>query len=207
MDSIEEAKRRMRNKRKGCCSNKDNEGGSKEYVNFLITRILLSVIVFFAAVIFMNSSKLGNNFIKEKVLKENISFTKIANIYNKYFGDIVPFEDVVKDDSTVFNEKIQYESIVNYKEGYELKVKNNYLVPFINSGVVVFVGEKEGLGNTVIVQGIDEVDYWYGNVDNLSVSLYDYVSKGDYLGTAKGDKMYLTFRKGSEYLEFDEVVE
>lgn len=206
MDSIEVAKRRMRNRRRGIVQ-KNEEDRPKNYVNSLISRILLSVIVFFGAIIFMNSTKVGNEFIKEKVLKDNISFTKIANIYNKYFGDIVPFDKVIKDDTTVFNEKIQYDNITNYKDGYELQVKKNYLVPIINSGVVVFVGEKEGYGNTVIIQGIDEVDYWYGNVGNLSVSLYDYVSKGGYLGTAEGEKMYLLFRKDSEYLEYNDFIE
>ena len=206
MDTIEAAKKRMRNKRKGN-NQKEDDNSSRSYVNSLISRILLSVIVFFAAIIFANSTKIGNEFIRETVLKENISFTKIANIYNKYFGSIVPFDKVIRDDQTVFNEKIQYESITNYKDGYELKVNKNYLVPTINSGVVVFVGEKEGYGNTVIIQGIDEVDYWYGNVGNLSVSLYDYVSKGSYLGTAEGEKMYLLFRKDSEYLEYNEFIE
>ncbi len=206
MDSIEAAKRRMKNRRRTGIQ-KEGDNNASHYVNSLISRVLLSVIVFFGAIIFMNSTKVGNEFIKETVLKENISFTKIANIYNKYFGDIVPFEKVMKDDKTVFNEKIQYESITNYKDGYELTVNKNYLVPIINSGVVVFVGEKEGFGNTVIIQGIDEVDYWYGNVGNLSVGLYDYVSKGGYLGTAQGEKMYLQFRKGNEYLEYNGFIE
>lgn len=206
MDSIEAAKRRMKNRRRTGIQ-REGDNNASNYVNSLISRVLLSVIVFFGAIIFMNSTKVGNEFIKETVLKENISFTKIANIYNKYFGDIVPFEKVMKDDKTVFNEKIQYESITNYKDGYELAVNKNYLVPIINSGVVVFVGEKEGFGNTVIIQGIDEVDYWYGNVGNLSVGLYDYVSKGGYLGTAQGEKMYLQFRKGNDYLEYNGFIE
>ncbi len=141
------------------------------------------------------------------MLKDNMSFSKIANVYDRYFGNIVPFEDLMKNDTTVFNEKMTYENIANYKEGYELTVKENYLVPTINSGIVVFIGEKEGFGNTIIIQGIDEIDYWYSNIDNSTVALYDYVEKGEYLGTSKGNKLYLTFKKGTEYLNYDEVLE
>lgn len=208
MDPIEEQKIRMRNRRNKCVNgNKKTDENAKTYVNLLIMRVLISIIIFFVAVIVSNTTKIGDEFIRETVLKDNMSFTEIANIYNKYFGNIIPFENLVKDDQTVFSEKLSYEEIMNYKDGYELKVKKNYLVPVINSGIVVFIGEKEGYGNTVIIQGIDEVDYWYSNVTNLSCSLYDYVSKGNFLGTADGEKMYLTFKKGSEFLDRDEVIE
>lgn len=211
MNGIEEYKLRMKKRREEVVNGKS--GNSKElnnetkkYVNFLITRVLVAVIIFFGVVIMQNTTTLGKNFIEEKVLKENISFTEIGNLYNKYFGNVLPFEDVLKGDQTVFSENLSYEEISNYKDGYELKVPTNYLVPVVNAGIVVFIGEKEDYGHTVIIQGIDEVDYWYSNVDNLSVSLYDYVSKGSYLGTAKGDKIYMTFKKGSDFLEYDEVV-
>ena len=206
MDTLEIEKQRMKNRRKNIYKNKDPKD-SKKYVNELIARILISLIIFFAGIIAINTTPVGNELIKEHILKDNISFSKIANFYNKYFGSIVPFEDVIKDDATVFNEKLQYESIENSSNGYALKVKKNYLVPIINSGIVVFVGEKEGLGNTVIIQGIDEIDYWYSNVNNLSISLYDYVSKGEYLGTTNGTELYLSFKKGSEYLDYDEVIQ
>ena len=127
-------------------------------------------------------------------------------MYNKYFGSIVPLKNMGSDEKTVFNEKMTYEEIKNYQNGYELTVQNNYLVPVINSGIVVFIGEKDNLGNTVIIQGIDGIDYWYSNVENLSVNLYDYTSKGDYLGTSKDNKLYLTFKKENDFLEYDEVV-
>ncbi len=205
MDTLLEEKRRLKRKRKTYC-NENTFSEKQKYVNLLITRILISVILFFGLIITMNISDLGRSFIKDNVLSESFSFTKVKNLYNEYFGNILPFEDLMKDESTVFNEKMIYEEINNYKDGYELTVKNNYLVPIINSGIVVFIGEKEGLGNTLIIQGVDEIDYWYSNVTNTTANLYDYVSKGTYLGTTNGTKLYLTFKKGNDYLDFDEVV-
>ena len=210
MDTIEEEKRKIKARRKDFFkdSNNDNGGDEKQkhYVNNLITRLLVSIIVFFGVIIAANFNAHVNKFVDENVLKDNMSFSKISALYNKYFGNIVPLQNLSNDDKTVFNEKLIYEEIKNYQDGYELLVSKNYLVPVINSGIIVFIGEKEGLGDTVIIQGIDGIDYWYSNVSNLSANLYDYVSKGDYLGNVKDDKLLLTFKKENEFLEYDEVV-
>lgn len=211
MDSLEEEKRRIKKRRENYFNNKcefleDGEEKKKNYVNGLIARLLIALIVFFGILIATNFNEHINNFVHEKIMKENMSFTKITDIYNKYFGSIVPLKNMGSDEKTVFNEKMTYEEIKNYQNGYELTVQNNYLVPVINSGIVVFIGEKENLGNTVIIQGIDGIDYWYSNVENLSVNLYDYTSKGDYLGTSKDNKLFLTFKKENDFLEYDEVV-
>ncbi len=207
MRELENEKRRMKLKRRGFSINKDNkENDAKTYVNGLIARVLISVILFFGAVIFMNTNSKVNSFIKEGLLTDNMSFTKIKNVYNKYFGNIIPFDNLVKTDSPVFKEELVYDNIEAYKDGFSLTVSSNYVVPAINSGVVVFIGEKDGLGNTVIIQGTDEVDYWYSNIENISCSLYDYVEKGNTLGVAKDKKLILLFKKEGEYLDFDEVV-
>ncbi len=205
MDSFENVKRRIRNKKAHNNIPKSKEPTNK-YVNHLIARLLVSIIIFLVVVILMNTNKTANKFISKEVLTDNISFSRISNLYNKYFGNILPFKNVVDDDKTVFNEKMKYEAIDSYKDGFVLSTTKNYLVPVINSGIIVFIGEKEGLGNTIIVQGIDEIDYWYSNIENTSISLYDYVEAGSLLGTVKGDKLYMTFKKGNEFLDYDEVV-
>lgn len=204
MDELELAKHRIRSRR--CKERREETVKNSKYVDGLIARTLISVIIFFASVIAINTTKIGSSFIMDHVLGDSLPFTAIANLYNKYFGAIIPLEEDVLGDYTVFNETLEYSSVVNYLDGYELTVKKNYLTPILSSGVVVFVGEKENLGNTVIIQGIDNIDYWYSNVENLSVSIYDYVSKGEYLGTASGEKLYLTFKREGEFLDIDEVI-
>lgn len=203
---IENEIRRIKNKRNKLLKTDQTED-MKTYVNSLIGRSLIAIIIFFACIILTNTNDTASKFIKEEILTNNISFTKIGNIYNKYFGNILPFEKLVKDESKmVFKENLTYESIDKYKDGFVLNVPKNYLVPVIKEGVVVFIGDKEGLGNTVIIQGIDEIDYWYSNVEDVSLSLYDYVSDGTTLGVVDGTKFYMTFKKDGEFLDFDEVV-
>lgn len=212
METLELEKMRMKKKRDAVirrASGKSTEENKnpREKINGLITRIIIAIILFFAGIIASNTTEVGAKFLNDDVMGQNISFSKVANIYNKYFGNIIPFEDLIKNDKTVFNEKLSYEKIESYEDGFELTVKKDYSVPVITSGIIVFIGEKEGLGNTVIIQGTDEIDYWYSNVENLNGNLYDFIDKGKLLGIVKGDKLILTFKKGDENLDFNEVVE
>ena len=75
------------------------------------------------------------------------------------------------------NNVVEYE----YIDGRYKYLKED--VSLIQSGIVVYVGEKDNLGNTVIVQGVDGIDVWYSNLGNVNVSLYDYVSNGDIIKT------------------------
>ena len=73
-----------------------------------------------------------------------------------HFGDILPFQNIVKDNTKlVFNENLVYEDASVYKDGVKLKVDSNYLVPIIESGIVVFIGEKDDYGKTVIIEQVE----------------------------------------------------
>ena len=202
MNDIDEVKRRIRNKK--YVSNKNVKNN---YVNGLLCRLVISVVIFLGIIVAMKTNDDVKSFVYNKVLGENISFSKISNLYNKYFGSVIPIKSEGLDAKEVFSEKLVYDKISAYHDGYELRVKDDYLVPIIKTGIVVFIGEKDTYGKTVIIQGIDEVEYWYSNIEDLNVSLYDYVENGTILGKTIGDKLYLTLQKNGEYLGYDEVME
>ena len=76
----------------------------------------------------------------------------------------------------------------------------------LKNGLVIFIGEKEEYGNTVIVQQADGIDVWYSNLENVSVKMYDYVSQGDYLGETKDDYFYLIFKKEGNVLNYQDYI-
>lgn len=209
MDELDVIRERLKSKRAkmiGSNNNEDNDAKTK-YVRNLITRVLLAVILFLTILIVMNLSDDVKSFINVDVLKENISFSKVSNLYNKYFGNVLPIKEEGLESKTVFNESITYNKLTDYKDGYELTVSDNYIVPIIKSGIVVFIGDKENYGRTVIIQGNNEIDYWYGNLDSVNISLYDIVNSGEILGSIKDNKLYLVFQKNNEFLSYDEVME
>jgi len=176
----------------------------KKKKQFNLTKLLLIVILFLVCLISIKS----NNKFKDKfykyVFENNITFAKINKAYEKYFGSPIPFDDLIETEP-VFNEKLVYKSFKEYKEGVELEVDSEYLVPSQLGGIVVFIGEKDGYGKTVIIQQYNGIDLWYGNMDTINLELYDYVEEGTLIGSVK-NKLYLVYRKNGEKVDYNEYI-
>ena len=178
------------------------EEHKKNKIFSFFNKVLSAILIGIISLIVMEYSPKFKNFMQNEVLGKNISFGFIGKIYNKYFGEVLPTttnNDVVK----VFNEKINYLSKEKYLDGYSLEVSNNYLVPIIDSGIVVFIGEKEGFGKVITIEQEDGITITYGNILNTNLKLYDYVTKGSFLGEVNGNKLYLIIQEKGEYKDIE----
>lgn len=174
---------------------------------YFVFRVMVLSILLLGALIFTKSSTTNKQAFYDFVFKDNLSFAPINNLYNKYLGGILPFKDIVKDNKPVFKEKLTYTDSSIYKDGVSLNVGKQYLVPALESGIVVFVGEKDDYGKTVIIQQTNGIDVWYGNVTNLNVKIYDYVEGGSFLGETINENLYLVFKKDGKVLEYKKYIE
>ena len=154
----------------------------------------------------MKSNTTYKDFIEENIYNNNFSFAKIKTFYNKYLGGVEALDGIVNNTSPVFNETLTYNNESIYYDGVKLEVSTSYLVPSLEEGLVVFVGEKENYGNVIIIQGIDGVDIWYGNMANTSIKLYDYIEKGTFLGEVKENTLYLVYSKEDKFLNYQEYL-
>ena len=185
--------------------NKKEKNKKKNFLMSFFNKILVCIILVIICLIMMKTNSNFKEFVSEKIFKDNISFAYLNNLYNKYFGSILPSYKN-SDTEVVFNEKLEYKEYNKYLDGYKLSVTTSYLVPIIESGIVVYIGNIDNYGESVIIEGIDGVDIWYSNLENISVKLYDYVNSGDYLGEVKGEDLYLVFEKNQEYLKFEDYI-
>lgn len=186
-------------------SNRKMPRSKSKFMVRIINSSLICLLLFIIVLIGTKASPNFKKFIEDKIFSQNFQFAKINNWYQKYLGGIIPFKDVFKDNTvTVFNEKISYNDSKNYKDGCVLSVDEDYLVPVLESGLVVFIGEKEGYGKTVIIQQVDGVDVWYSNVENINIKLYDYIEKGSALGNVIDNKLYLVYQKDGKMLDYKE---
>lgn len=167
----------------------------------LLSKFLIAIIFFLSSIIFTNISDNNLLLYKEYVLTESLPFTKIKGWYEELFGEVLPDS---KNNQMVFDGKLLYKDIKDYHDGEELTLNNNTLINNITSGIVVFIGEKDNYNNTVIIQGVDGIDAWYGNLENVSVKLYDYVEKNTVLGQTQDDKLYLVLKKDNDYLKYED---
>lgn len=151
-------------------------------------------------ILLKGNSKFKETFYKY-VYEKSISFPKINSLYKKYFGEQIPKKS---EEKAVFSEKINYKNISKYKDGIVLNVDKNYSVPSISEGMVMFVGDKEEYGKTVVIEQTDGVTVWYSNIDT-NLKMYDYVEKGSIIGEAN-NKFYMVFKKGDKYLNYEDYI-
>lgn len=173
----------------------------KETASIFFIKLLISIVLTLIILIIIKSSTNFKTIFYKKVYTENISFTAVTELYNKYIGQLNIFNDKTE---LVFNENLSYTSKEKYLDGAKLELNNN-LVSVNKSGVVVYIGEKEGYGNTIIIQRIDGVDEWYGGIVNTNLKLYDYVYENSLLGEV--DKyLYLAYKKDGNNLDYEEYI-
>ncbi len=170
------------------------------FLKFIILIILTIATIF----ILKFNSEFKISFYKY-VYEDNISFAKINNWYKSKFGSNLPFSDYFDETLPVFNEKLSYSEANKYKDGVSLSVGYDYLVPALDSGIVIFIGEKEGYGNTVIVQQENGIDVWYSNLKEVNLKLYDYIKDGSLIGNVD-ENLYLVFIKDGEVVDYQEYI-
>ena len=178
----------------------------KKSIRRALNNLLLTIIIFLGGMIYLKANPNQKALLEKKLYEENLPFQEVKLIYEKYFGNILSGDKIVKEVEPVFNEKLTYSKKEKYADGVQLSVSNNYMVPALESGIIVFIGEKELTGNTIIVEQIDGVDTIYGNVSLNNKKLYDYIEKGEYLGEVQENKLYLAFQKKGEFQDYNQYI-
>lgn len=183
----------------------DKEVIKKTVIIFIFKTLIVAVITLILLIIMKTNVKFKTIYYKY-VYDTNITFTKFNNLYNKYFKDL-NIKDIISKDKTktVSDEKISYSKIDKYKDGVKLSISNNYTVPALESGIIVYIGNKDEYGNSIIVQQINGIDLLYGNIENINYKVYDYVKKGDVLGTSN-NFLYLVFKKDGKVLDYEKYL-
>lgn len=173
--------------------------------NRKISKFLITIVLTLTTLIVLKSNTKLRTLFYQNVYETNFSFSSFNKLYKDHFGSPIPFSDILEktETKTVFNEKLEYKEKSKYLDGVKLTVSKNYLVPTLESGMIVFIGEKEKYGNTVIIKQVDGIDVWYSNINVSSVKLYDYVEKGSFIGEVKDTNLYLVYKKDGKVLNYE----
>lgn len=186
--------------------NKDKKNiGSYSFFSRFLNKLLISSLLTVLCMIFFKKDSSFKRLFYDNVLDVNFNFAYLNNLYKSYFGGVLPFSDFFESTESVFNESLDYSESHDYLDGVSLSVSSNYLVPSLDNGLVVFIGEKDGYGNTVIIQTSGGIDIWYSNLSDLNVNMYDYVSKGSLIGNCDSN-LYLVFKKNGEVLDYKKYI-
>ncbi|MGP4080554.1 peptidoglycan DD-metalloendopeptidase family protein [Pseudalkalibacillus sp. R45] len=188
---------------------KRNEGGhplfsSQGFLFRLMAAVCLFLIV---GIVFKNPSENLNpvrNLVNNS-FEQEFQFASIAGWYEEKFGKplaLFPTESKgsevadtgkkMEDYALPANTKV-LQSFKDNGQGILLETGNETDVSAIKEGFVIFVGEKDKLGKTVVVQHFDGSESWYGKLDKIDdgIKLYNYIDLGTTLGK-------VTMEEGSE---------
>ena len=178
----------------------------KKQIKHLISKTLIIIIIFLLGMIIVKENPKSKVFIKKHIYENSLKFTKVNEIYKKYFGNLLSINNLIYEETPVFNENITYSEKKEYKDGVELTVTNNYMVPCLENGIVVYIGDKEDYGTTIIIEQTNGIDVFYSNITIESIKLYDYIEKGQFIGQTKTNKLYMIFQKDGKILDYRNYV-
>lgn len=168
--------------------NKKNhkEPNENNFFKNLLSKFLTIVVFTLLVVIISNNNPSFKSFIIDKVLNSTFDFSKI----NKLISNVTGIFDSKENTQNV--SKV-YRDSEKYKDGIKYILSGEENVYLNDSGIVTFIGEKEGYNNTIIVQQSNGYYAWYGNV-NEKIKLYDYVEKGTIIGSATDEYYYVLLK-------------
>ncbi len=194
------------NKKNKETKEKNEESFFKRFLFSNLIKTLIVLIIFLGSLIYIRQSNDNKMYFKKIVYNNSLSFARIYNLYNKYLGDLIPFKNSKKDETEVVSdEKIAYQSITKENNGYILKVAKDYSVSSLKSGIVIEKREDEKYDTVIKVQDKEGLVITYGMLKNTEIKLYDYVEKGEILGSAN-ENLYLIFEKDDKYLSYEKYL-
>ena len=173
----------------------DSNHNKKPFINGFITRLLISIMIVLLSLIYVKNDNNHLNLFKKYVFEDTFKFSSFNNLYNSLKGNKQEVLPVISN--------VKYTNKSKYLDGISLQVNDN-LVETFKSGIVVFIGDKDGYANTVIVQGSDGYDIWYSNLEDISVSLYDYINANTIIGQT--NKVYLKILKDGKNINVNEYL-
>ncbi len=173
------------------------EPKKKNIIEKTLSKLFTIVIFTMIVIITSNYSPKFKSFIVDKVLNSTIDFSfvnKITNNITNVFKTNNNLKTVMKDEN---------KQTEKYKDGVKYIVNKNEDVYIKDSGIVTFIGDKEGYNNTIIIQQSNGYYAWYGNIKE-EVKLYDYVESGSKLGISLTNEYYYVLLKDNKIVDINE---
>lgn len=165
----------------------------KKILSKLFTIVIFTMIV----ITLSNTSPKFKSFIVDKVLNSTIDFSfvnKLSNKVTNVFKTPNNTLPVVKEEN---NRKERY------KDGIKYIVNKGTGVNIKDSGIVTYIGNKDGYNNTVIIQQSNGYYAWYGNIKE-EVKLYDYIESGNKIGSSLTNEYYYVLLKDNKPVNLNE---
>lgn len=191
-------------------------------------KILLSATLFLGvAIVFKqpNESLVTVREVIQQSFEQDFQFATVANWYETQFGKplaLLPEQQKDRSKQPAVQEQAEeyavpatgriVEPFTNDGKGVIIETDPAAMIDCIKDGFVVYIGERDHLGKTVIVQHHDGSESWYGHLHEVDVALYDYIKSGDPIGKsshAENDEsglFYFALKRGESFIDPIQVI-
>lgn len=195
------------------------EKSSKGFVTGLMMRGILSGILFFSVALLMSTNHAL--FVKpqemaNQLLRNDFPFAKVNSWYRDVFGSPLAFSPQPVDLPEEHQEAVMpvtgdiIETFQTNGTGVKISPGKETDIVAHHEGVVVFAGRNPDTGRTIVVQHADGTNSSYGNLTDIDVHLYQYVTANERIGTfaptESSDAVYFSLEKDNTFLDPVKVI-
>lgn len=190
---------------------------------FLLKILASCILVLVIAIVYKSSTPQAlpiQQFVKQTMTSE-FQFAAVSAWYEERFGEPLailpklptdnPEATVTQDYSTPASGRVVKEFSEQTK-GVLIETTVGANVEAMKGGQVIFVGQKEGIGNTVIIQHEDKTTSWYGGLSDMTVSPYERIESGRSVGFVSdkeqgdGGTFYFAIEQGGSFIDPIQVI-
>ncbi|TYR82809.1 M23 family metallopeptidase [Priestia megaterium] len=154
-------------------------------------------------------------------MDDEFQFAAVSSWYEDKFGKpltLLPQKEGSKKEESVSNGYVipasgkVMETFKEDKQGVTIQTGVDSVVEAMSEGIVRYVGKRDGIGNTVIIQHADGSETWYGQLKTINVNVYDFVNKGKEIGivanaeNGEAGMFYFAIRKGEKFVDPSQVI-
>jgi len=177
----------------------------KILLNF-IYKSLIVIILFMSSLIYIKTNKNNKAKIKSTIYTNSLSFAKIYDLYNKYFGDVIPFKNIYRDNTKlVSSEKMKYNKVKKENNGYIFEMNDN-MITSLTDGIIIKINKNSTYKTIITIQTKNDILITYGNLNSVNLKLYDYIKKGEILGYSDNKALYLVIKENGKYISYDKYM-
>ena len=156
-----------------------------------VKRFLWATLVFLIVLILTKNNQSLKNKINEFVYEKNLPMTVLRKKYDSFFSwknkEVIP----------VSKEIILKKGEEQTDSGVKLMVEKHQTIPNLESGMVILVEQEK-----VIIEQIDGVTATYSNINCQNLKIYDYLEKGEIIGEASKEEVFISFTKEGVYYDY-----
>ncbi|WAA10248.1 M23 family metallopeptidase [Fervidibacillus albus] len=186
-------------------------------LKILISAILVFIVAFLYKLPFHQLEPIKNTV--SYIMERDFQFAKAVDWYEKNFGDpLALFPNVGEDEDNSEGEYalpangVILETFYSDDQGVTFQTNKNVQVTAVQDGIVIFAGEKEEMGKTVVIQHPDTTETWYGKLGDIYVRTYDSIKTGDAIGivsssqTKETGEFYFAVKKDEIFIDPIQVI-